>query len=116
MKPDSMEKYVIEDLFEDYTNARSAMISGIIKQLVKVVDDTHALKVDDSYDTFHNCNTKEDENIKYITTDGESIFLMSGEEECFFDMFNYGSVDWDCFIDLLTSDYEVVEIDWVNMI
>jgi hypothetical protein len=116
MKPDSMKKSIIEELFESYENARSAMISGIVNHLTKVVDNNHALKVEDSYDAFHNCNTKEDENIKYITTDGESIFLMSGEEECFFDMLNYGSVDWDCFIDLLTSDCEVVEIDWVNMI
>ena len=108
-------KDIISQLELDYDKARSNLYTGVVKELAKLVDEKHALPVNDGYQCFHNYCTDEDEKVLFVTTDGEDIYLQSGEQKCFFRFTDYGSIDWDCFIDILIEAGTPVEIDWHNV-
>lgn len=106
----------VVDLNKARTKAYNALKMGIIEEIAKVLDETHAIKVNDQYNTFFNHCRNETEAVKYVTTDGEQLYLMSGEEECFFADDDYGEIHWDDFMWVLNSDEaEVVEIEWKKM-
>ena len=107
-------KNIMSQLELAYDSARSNLYTGIVKELTKLVDEKHALPVNDGYQTFHNVCTNEDETIRFITTDGEDIFLQSGDQDCFFRYTDYGNIDWDCFLDILIEAGNPVEIDWCS--
>lgn len=106
----------IQTLNREHIKAYNALKTGLIEELAKVVDETHAIKINDRYNCFHNHCTNEAEAIHYVTTDGEQLFLMSGEDECFFVDDDYGEIHWSDFIWLLgDGETELVEIKWTKM-
>jgi hypothetical protein len=106
----------IEDLHKAHIKADNALKTGLVEELAKVVDNTHAIKVIDRYKTFINHCTNAAEAVHYVTTDGEQLFLMSGDEECFFADDDYGEIIWNDFIWVLNShDSKLVEIEWTKM-
>lgn len=106
----------IEDLHKAHIKADNALKTGLIEELAKVVDNTHAIKVIDRYNTFFNQRTNKAEAVHYVTTDGEQLFLMSGDKKCFFADDDYGEIHWNDFIWVLKNyDSELVEIEWTTM-
>jgi hypothetical protein len=98
--------------------AEKNLYNGIVAELAKIVDNKHAIKIhDDRNETFYNVCTDENERIEYVTTDGEDIFLMSGEQNVFFNLYDYGWFsNWCDFQIILTDEENVIEeIDWTNM-
>ena len=106
----------LQDLNREHTRAYNALKSGLIEELAEMVDDTHAVKINDRYNTFYNHCINEAEPIHYLTTDGEQLFLMSGDDECFFADDDYGEIHWGDLIWLLGEEAtELVEIEWTTM-
>jgi hypothetical protein len=97
----------MKEALKNYHNAAAILEQKLIEELSKLTGDNRVVKLNiNRY--FNNVFNDELERIKYITTDGNDLFICSGEDDIFFIALppnDYCSLgDDDIYYVLMTED------------
>lgn len=106
----------MKEALKNYHNAVATLEQKLIEELSKLTGDNRVVKLNvNRY--FHNIFNEELELIHYITTDGNDLFICSGEDDIFFNPKEYGRLFVDELIDvILAEEYSLKELVWTDMI
>lgn len=103
----------IKKSFVAFKRANTTLEKKMVDVLLNYVDNTKALRLNvNCY--FYNNTFKEHELIHYITTDGNSIYLCSGnEKDVFFKMREFGGADLIPIFDAIENgNFNIEEVFW----